>query len=334
MSRPGAICAVLVILALSAVQGAATADVTELAYIGKVPELHQPGLYLINSDGTNRTLITPRGSVSRHSTFSWSPNGSQIAFSGFIGHNEEAQEIFIINADGSDLRQLTHSSGKRKRTSWDWSGDPTWSPDGELIAFSGSRDCDPAWCDREQIFVIHVDGTGERHVTSTSAPNGFPAWSPDGSKILFERYGGKWGPPDSTGTVYWVDNAHMVLYTITPAGRGKQKVAEIRNELDHCACPAWSPDGSQIVYEASGTKGKSDIYVMKADGSDRKRLTRHQARDENPDWSPDGTQIAFYSERTGDAEIFLMNTDGTNQQRITHDPWYDQAVRWRPTPKG
>jgi Tol biopolymer transport system component len=336
MSRPAAICAAVSILVIAAAQGAATAapaDVTELAYIGKIPELHQPALYLINSDGSDRRLITPRGGVARHSTFSWSPDGRQIAFSGFVGGDEDAGEVFLVNEDGSDLRQLTHSSGKRKRTPWDWSANPSWSPDGMFIAFAGSRDCDAPWCTIRQIFLIRADGTGERKLTSSTAPNAFPAWSPDGGKILFERSGGKWGPHDSNGVSRWVDSGQVDLYRVNPGGRRKRKVARIGNELDHCVCAAWSPDGTRIVYEAAGTKGKSDIYVISADGTGKTRLTTHRARDENPDWSPDGTQIAFYSERPGNAQIYLMNTDGTQQHRITHDPWYDQAVRWKPAPK-
>jgi hypothetical protein len=64
--------------------------------------------------------------------------------------------------------------------------------------------------------------------------------------------------------------------------------------------------------------------------SDRRQLTHHRARDENPDWSPDGTQIAFYSERVGNAEIYVMNADGLQETRVTRDPWYNQAIRWEP----
>src|SRR5205807_4037283 len=97
------------------------------------------------------------------------------------------------------------------------------------------------------------------------------------------------------------------------------------------ACAVWSPDETQIAYEAAESGGKPDIWVMNADGTGRIQLTQSPARDENPDWSPDGTRIAFYSERTGNAQIWVINADGSGEQRITHDPWYDQAVRWRPT---
>jgi len=331
MSRSLGICAVVGILALAAAGGGASADSpsTQIAYIGKIPELRQPALYLANSDGSDRRLITPRGHVARHSTFSWSPDGQQIAFTGWVGRNEDAIEIFLVNADGTGLEQLTHSSGKRKRTPFDWSANPSWSPDGKLIAFDGSRDEIGGGA---QIFLIRSDGTGQRRLTPPTMIAVFPTWSPVGGTILFERDLGKFGPADAQGVQPWVpDPAGRVdLYTMTARGAARQKIAQVRTEFNHCTCPAWSPDGTKIVYEAAQAKGKPDVYVMNADGTGRIQLTTHPARDENPDWSPDGTQIAFYSERPGNAQIYVMNADGTQQQRITHDPWYDQAVRWRP----
>jgi Tol biopolymer transport system component len=72
---------------------------------------------------------------------------------------------------------------------------------------------------------------------------------------------------------------------------------------------------------------------MNADGSDRRQLTNHRARDENPDWSPDGTQIAFYSERVGNADHLRHERRRSPERRMTRDPWYDQAVRWEPAQK-
>jgi Tol biopolymer transport system component len=148
-------------------------------------------------------------------------------------------------------------------------------------------------------------------------------WSPDGQKILFERY---------------FSGSRMELYTMNADGTSKQKIARVRTRTVNgsywCACPAWSPDATKIAYEAMVARRNPAIFVMNADGSERKQLT-HLAwtREENPDWSPDGTQIAFYSERFGNAEIVVMNADGTNQRRITHDPWYDCCPRWKPAPQ-
>lgn len=297
--------AAAVILALAAAGTGSTAaepaDST-IAYIGK------DAIYTANADGSNRQLVV-RG-VADQAGFSWSPDGQQLAFTG--GH-ERDEEIFVVNADGSGLTQLTHIPADRERLDADWSDNPVWSPDGKLIAFNGAR---VETGGKSQIFLMRSDGSGRRKLTNIFAGYVFyPAWSPDGSSLMFER--------DLT-------HGRVDLYAIHPNSGTRRKIAQITNEREHCGCAVWSPDGTKIAYEAAGANGNPDIYVMKADGSAQTRLTHSPARDENPDWSPDGTQIAFYSERPGDAEIYVMNSDGTRQMRVTHDPWYNQAVRWKP----
>jgi Tol biopolymer transport system component len=179
------------------------------------------------------------------------------------------------------------------------------------------------WRHLPALYVANGDGSGRKLIAGRVLDHTTFSWSPDGRRIAFPL--GKWGK------LYFEGDGRIDLYTIRPDGTGRHRFAQIRNERDHCACAGWSPDGTKIAYEAPGGNGKPDIFVMNANGTGRKQLTSHPARDENPDWSPDGTQIAFYSERTGNGQIYVMNADGTNQHRITHDPWYDQAVRWQPT---
>ena len=304
--RYAAVSAAVAALAFAATGSGAPGDSTRLAYIGK------DAIYVVNTDGSARELIV-RG-VADHTTFSWSPDGRRLAFSG--GH-ERAEEIFVVNVDGSGVKRLTQPPRTRKRAADDWSENPSWSPDGSEIAFDGAR--------KEtggvgHIYVMRADGTGKRQLTRGQLDQWLPSWSPDGHKIMFEQF---------VGSQFAIP-ARIDLYTINPDGTGRKKLARVRNEADHCACAVWSPDASKIAYEGGGQNGKPDIYVMNPDGSRRTQLTHHRARDENPDWSPDGTQIAFYSERPGNAEIYTMKVDGTQQTRVTHDPWYDQAVRWEP----
>ena len=299
----GAAAVVLALAAAGAGSTAAKPAASTIAYIGK------DALYTANADGSNRQLVV-RG-VADHMEFSWSPDGQRLAFVG--GHEREEEIFVVVNADGSGLKQLTHSPANRKRTDYDWSDNPAWSPDGKLIAFDGATFETGG---DSQIYLMRSDGTGRRKLTHISAGyTWLPAWSPDGSTLMFERD---------------LSNGIIDLYAMHPNNGTRRKIARITNERDLCGCAVWSRDGTKIAYEAGSPKGKPDIYVMNADGSAQTRLTHSPARDENPDWSPDGTQIAFYSERPGNAEIYVMNSDGTQQVRATHDPWYDQAVRWKP----
>ena len=83
--------------------------------------------------------------------------------------------------------------------------------------------------------------------------------------------------------------------------------------------PAWSPDGTRIVFSSDRSDGNLEIYVMDADGSNVTRLTYDAAADREPVWSPDGTAILFYSDRNGDFEVFVMNADGSDQTPLTLD---------------
>jgi Tol biopolymer transport system component len=292
------------VLAFATTGSSAPETSTRFAYIGK------DAIYVINTDGSARELIV-RG-IADHTSFFWSPDGRRLTFSG--GH-ERAEEIFVVNVDGSGVKRLTQPPRTRKRTDDDWFENPSWSPDGNWIALDGAR---KETGRAPEIYVIRADGTEKRRLTRGPAYKWNPVWSPDGAKIMYEQFVG-----NSTA-------GRIDLYTINPDGSDRRKLTRVRSESDHCACAMWSPDGTKIAYEAKGENSKPDIYVMNADGSARVQLTHHRARDENPDWSPDGKQIAFYSERPGNAEIYVMDADGTHLSRVTHDPWYDQAVRWEP----
>jgi Tol biopolymer transport system component len=93
--------------------------------------------------------------------------------------------------------------------------------------------------------------------------------------------------------------------------------------------PAWSPDGTRIAF-SSNRDGNRDIYVVKVNGSDLRRLTHHEATDEYPAWSPDGERIAFGSLRSGDFEVFVMESDGMGLQQVTAHPAVDFRPAWSP----
>jgi TolB protein len=115
----------------------------------------------------------------------WSPDGQQIAFT---SDRDGGWQIYItlaphaspegsaksagVNADGSNLRRLTHAPGHSR--------DPAWSPDGTRMAFVSSRD--RAW----EIYVMRADGSGMTRLTNTKTINQTPSWSPDGRRIIFE----------------------------------------------------------------------------------------------------------------------------------------------------
>jgi Tol biopolymer transport system component len=231
----------------------------------------------------------------------------RILFTHFDGTD---YEIFVMDANGENLTQLTNNSVD------DWAA--AWSPNGNLVAFRSLRNGTP------QIFVMNADGSDAYAVTPTflyagyNGVVGLPAWSPDGSQIAFEGY----------------EYADYNIYVVTLADGA---LSQITNSPFNDMHPNWSPDGSRIAY-ASETRGEGcaydcDIFVMNADGSNSQRYTFTEGMDVYPAWSPDGSQILFHSERNsvyGESDIYLMNADGSNQHVVVANQGLDRVGRWSP----
>jgi Tol biopolymer transport system component len=209
-------------------------------------------------------------------------------------------EIWMMNADGTDARQVTCNN--RDDTS------SAWSPDGRTVAFY-SNERRPDGRPIQNIYLVDVqDGCAPGTLLTEGR---FPSWSSDG-RLVFDR--GQLGVRD-----IWVRER---------VGRETQLTFGGRNTRAD-----WSPDGTKIAFARGEGEDAEDIYVMNADGSDVTQLTSHPAGDNGPQWSPDGRKIVFQSDRDespGVDEIYVMNPDGMQQERLTHHPGRDAFPRWSP----
>jgi eukaryotic-like serine/threonine-protein kinase len=228
---------------------------------------------------------------------SWSPHGKRIAYWG-LRANSGQRDIWTIAADGSEFKTggipVTHDSAL------DWS--PTWSPDGNYLYISSNRG------GTLNLWRIPIDeSTGRtlgepQPVTVPSNWAGYPCFSQDG-KLAY-------------ASLEWRSRLLRVPFDPDAAKitGGAIPILESSYPIrDH----SISPDGNWIAYNAY-VGGNEDLFVMRIDGTEIRRLTEDPYRDRAPAWFPDGQRIAFYSDRSGSYEIWTIRADGSGLQQMTH----------------
>lgn len=262
-------------------------------------------VYVVNADGTDMHAITDlesqRGSAGIPQ---WSPDGTTLLFTAFQLRGESGclrepsgcgsgpDEIYLVTADGSDLRKLA-------------TGDmPTWSPDGTRIAFFRGEG-------EGSLHTINRDGTGEQRVTPAGvavSDTSHLSWSPDGTRVAFTRF----ELPSEVCSSGSARECFEESYLIDVARSDGSEVSTLAPGSD----PVWSPDGERIAFSRS-----DGLYVMSADGSGITKLADAGRELIRVSWSPDGQRIAF-SELllTRDAfygPLFVVNADGSGLRRFT-----------------
>ncbi len=249
------------------------------------------------------TLPGPRQAQAAPKSFGW------VAF-----HSERSGnlDIWIVRDDGSDLRQLT--------TNPERDIEPDWSPDGKQFVFASGRD-DP---EKTQIYVMNADGGNQRPLLPFVAANHLgPRWSPDGKSVAF----------------YTNRDGNLEIYVASVAD--DQVVNVSQNAADDFS-PAWSPDGKQLVFVSNREEGTASgspatpavsnhphIWVMQADGSNARQLTRGDWDDQKPDWSPDGKRIVFTSTRSGYPAPWVIAAAGSEPVSIADNVTVkNRDTRW------
>ena len=231
----------------------------------------------------------------------WSPDGSRIAF---WSNRDGGKEIYVMNADGSNVKRLTNNLADDVN--------PGWSPDGGRILFESERD------GNREVYVMDAEGGNQIRLTRDNAVDSTAAWSPDGSLIAFASN-------RDTGPPY--NPYNMDIYLMNADGSNVRRIVD---DPEYDVGPQWSPDGRKILF-MTGRHGDFDVYEMNADGTAQRNLTAdYDKSDGAPVWSLDGHTIAFSRRIEGKDQIFVMDSDGSNLKRVTHNSANNGSAAWSP----
>jgi len=215
----------------------------------------------------------------------------------FTSERDGDQEIYIMDAEGSNVEQLTFN---------DWNDNvPSWSPDGSRIVYTSDRDGD------YEVFLMDTKGSNSQQLTFNDWADFYPSWSPDSTQIVFSS------DPDGDHDIYIMDTVD-------------NKLQQLTKNYWHDSQPDWAPDGTRIALIRD--RLNFEISIMDIDGNNIKQLTFNREDDFDPMWSPDCTQIIFTSNRDkdNDLEIYVINASGENEKQLTFNDWSDFDPSWSP----
>jgi len=255
------------------------------------------------------------------------------------------KEIYTMNFDGSDVRQITRLHSITMGVAW--------NPNGTELAFSvynkhrhNIKNLD--------LFEYSFKSGKLRLISNRKGINSGAAYSPDGKKLaatlsvsgnpeinvidihskkatqLTHSVGFDVDPafsPDGDKIAFVSSRAGKPMVYVMNANGSSPKRLTFAGRYN--ATPNWSPDGKKLVF-AGWLDGHFDLFTITADGAKIERLTKNEGNNEDPFYSPDGNLIVFSSNRSGGKNVFMMNADGGNVKRLTFGMGRCVAPKWSP----
>ena len=267
-----------------------------------------------------------------------SPDGKRVVFgrTGYdIMKDVQRSALWIVNADGSELRALMEPGRK--------AGSPRWSPDGTRLLYVSSVE------GSAEILVRWMDSGQEASLTKLADSPGELHWSPDGRSIAFTMFvpapaapfvtdlpsppeGADWGPPvkfieslhyrgDGQG---YTRSGYRHIFVLPAEGGTPRQVTD--GPYDH-GDPSWAPDGKSIIFASDRRTGaeydpqESEVYEVSLSSLAVTQLTHRKGPDGSPAVSPDGKRIAYsgYDDREQGYQVthlYVMNRDGSGSRML------------------
>jgi len=215
---------------------------------------------------------------------------TRVAFiSAATGH----KEVYLMDIDGANLRQLTNDKSI--------SVGPKFSPNGNSIAYTTYKGGYP------DIWAIDLASKSRRAIAEFSGTNQSPAYSPDGSRLA----------------VILSKDGNTELYTMPASGGSPTRLTRSRGTE---SSPTWSPDGSTIAF-ISDDRGTPQVVTVPASGGAPSRINTFSTYTTEPDWSPDGKKLA-YSVRVAGGNQIAITTLATGEQKVLTSSGVNEAPSW------
>jgi len=255
-------------------------------------------IHTIDADGaTGESVLFADPTLWQYEQLTWAPDGRRLAFVATPADSPSATtEIFTIDADGSNLTQVTHNDVD--------DDSPAWSPDGIRLALR-MAEIDPATPEDSSVVVTPVIGPA----ATVLGPGANPVWSPDGQQIAMTV-------TDGRSSYVWVQS---------PDGSGRRRVSD---EPANPAPPSWSPDGLQLVVSYGGAS-LSPAGLSRIDVESGSITPLMGEPTSSPTWSIRGT-IAFSATGTRAPGLFTIAPDGTDLRQILADRGFEAVAAWSP----
>jgi TolB protein len=219
---------------------------------------------------------------------------------GYVWPVYETYDVFVSNADGSNLRQLTDTDG--------YDAEATFSPVGDRIVFTSVRNGDL------DLFSMNPDGSDVVQLTDRLGYDGGAFYSPDGSKIIWRAHYPEPGSDEARDYEMLLAQGllrpgELEIWVMDADGSNKRQVTDVGGAN---FAPYWHPDGNRILWSSNheDPNGRDfEIYMINLDGTGMERITRSEGFDGFPVFSPDGRYLVFGSNRnnggTSDTNVFI-----------------------------
>jgi TolB protein len=268
----------------------------------------------------------------------WSSDGQWITLQSTLA-GMQCDQQYVMRADGSDVRRISNGRGK---TTCGW-----FLPGNQRLLFASSHahdsTCPPrpdpsrgyVWpLDRFDLYTVNRDGSNLTRLTNFDTYTAESVVSPDGKRIAFTS----------------LKDGDLDIYVMNVDGTGLKRLT---NTPGYDGGPWWSPDGTKIVYRSHHPADSAqlaqyrslladrmvrpsqvELFVMNADGSDQRQITRLGGANFGPSWTPDGRRIIFASNyknpRSRNFDLFLVNLDGSGLEQITTHGEFDGFPMFSP----